>query len=179
MIFYYMKNLQKIVITGPESSGKSWLTTKLGEHFNAPYTLEYARIFLEENGADYDFDTLEKIICGHLDYQRKYVEESNGLIFLDTDLINFKVWEEVVFAKTQDFLEEAIADEADHLYLLTYPDLPWEADPLRENRENRIEIFERHQREIERLGREYRVVKGKGNERLKNAITATLELLNQ
>ncbi len=174
-----MKYLQKIVITGPESSGKSWLTAKLGEHFNAPYALEYARIFLEENGADYDFDTLEKIICGHLDYQRKYVEKSSDLIFLDTDLINFKVWEEVVFAKTHDFLEDAITNEADHLYLLTYPDLPWEADPLRENRENRIEIFERHQQEIERLGREYRVVKGIGQDRLQNAIICTTQLLNQ
>lgn len=168
-----MDSLKKIVITGPESSGKSWLCQQLGLHYQKPYVLEYARFYLEENGPHYDFDTLETIIRGHLQFQQKHLSTANDLIFLDTDLINFKVWEEVVFGKTHDFLEEAIAKESGHLYLLSYPDLPWEADPLRENPENRVEIFERHKSEIERLGREYEVVKGLGTERIQNAIKAT------
>ncbi len=172
-----MKKLQKIVITGPESSGKSWLTAKLGEYFKAPYALEYARIFLEENGADYDFDTLEEIISGHLDYQRKSATKANDLLFLDTDLINFKVWEEMVFGKTHTFLDEYIAQEKDHLYILAYPDLPWEEDPLRENKENREEIFELHKMEIEKLGRNYAVITGTGDGRLKNAIKAVIQLI--
>lgn len=172
-----LSKLKKIVITGPESSGKSWLTAKLGAHFTAPYALEYARIYLEEHGADYTFDTLEEIIEGHLAFQKKHLEQANGLLFLDTDLINFKVWEELVFGKTHNFLDEAIAQESDHLYLLTYPDLPWEADPLRENPENREAIFELHKKEIEKLGRTYMVVKGMEHQRLQNAINSTLELL--
>lgn len=174
-----LNNLKKIVITGPESSGKSWLTAQLGAHFKAPFALEYARIYLEKHGADYTFDSLEKIIRGHLAYQKEYVDDASSLAFLDTDLINFKIWEEMVFGKTHGFLEEAIAKEQDHIYLLSYPDLPWEADPLRENPENRLEIFERHKLEIERLGRAYRIVKGEGEERLQKAITCTMELLNQ
>ena len=172
-----MTQLQKIVITGPESSGKSWLTAQLGAHFKAPYALEYARIYLEEHGSDYTFDTLEKIIHGHLAYQKKYVNQASSLVFLDTDLINFKIWEEVVFGKTHDFLEEAITQEQDHFYLLTYPDLPWESDPLRENAENREEIFELHKQEIEKLGRPYKVINGLMENRLGNALTELEDLL--
>ncbi len=173
-----MNKTKKIVLTGPESSGKSWLAAKLAEHFKSPYAPEYARIYLEQNGPKYSFDTLEAIIKGHLAHQKKVIEQADNLVFLDTDLINFKVWEEVVFGRTHDFLEEAIAAESDHLYLLTYPDLPWEADPLRENPENRTEIFEMHKREIERLKRPYRLVGGTLKDRLQNATEGINSLLH-
>jgi NadR type nicotinamide-nucleotide adenylyltransferase len=172
-----MSDLRKIVLTGPESSGKSWLAQNLARHFNEPWAPEYARIYLEEHGSNYTFDTLEQIIKGHLAHQQKYIEKTESIIFLDTDLINFEVWEEVVFSKTHDFLEKAIQKEHDHLYLLTYPDLPWEADPLRENRDNRLEIFERHKMEIEKRGRAYKIIRHQNDHRLTHAIEAVNNLL--
>lgn len=173
-----MNKTKKIVITGPESSGKSWLCKQLSDYFYKPWASEYARIFLEKHGKAYDFDTLETIIKRHLEHQQKVIQQAQDLVFLDTDLINFKVWEELVFGKTHSFLEKEIKKEQDHLYLLTYPDLPWEPDPLRENPENRMEIFERHRWEIEKLGRKHMVVRGQGNERLYCATAATSKLLS-
>lgn len=163
-------DLKKIVLTGPESTGKSWLCEKLAEHFHTVYAPEYARLYLEKNGVDYNFEILEKIIHGHLQHQQKYLGQAAGLIFLDTDLINFKIWEEVVFGKTHTFLTKALNTESDHLYLLTYPDIPWESDPLRENPENRGELFELHKAETEKLNRPHRIVKGNKEKRLQNAI---------
>lgn len=174
-----MSKSKKIVLTGPESSGKSWLAKNLAKHFNTPWVPEYARVYLKKQGPDYTFETLEEIIKGHLAHQQKYIEQAEGLVFLDTDLINFKVWEEVVFGKTHDFLEEAITQEQDHLYLLTYPDLPWEADPLRENPENRLKIFELHKMEIEKLGRPYKIIGGPIEKRLSNALSELEDLLKQ
>lgn len=172
-----MDSLKKIVISGPESTGKSWLTKKLGEHFNVPFADEFARHYLEEHGSEYDFNTLEKIILGHKAYQQQAIEKSQNLVFLDTDLLNFKIWEELVFGKTHDFLDEEIANESDHMYLLTYPDIPWENDPLRENPENRLELFELHKKEIERLKRPYGIIKHNGKDRIQAAINITLKLL--
>ena len=172
-----MDSLKKIVITGPESTGKSWLTAKLGKHFKAPFADEYARHYLEEHGSDYDFDTLEKIIRGHKSHQQKAIQQAENLVFLDTDLLNFKIWEEMVFGKTHDFLQKEIENENDHLYLLTYPDIPWEQDPLRENPENRMELFDSQLELLKKIKRPFEIVKGAYDVRLKTALTATDELL--
>lgn len=174
-----MDSLKKIIITGPESTGKSWLTKKLGEHFKVPFADEYARHYLEENGPNYDFDALEKIIKGHKSHQLKAIQKAENLVFLDTDLLNFKIWEELVFQKTHDFLEKEIEKEDDHLYLLTYPDIPWEKDPLRENPDNRLELFELHLDLIKQHGRPYQVVKGEYNTRFINALKDAEKLLEE
>ncbi|WP_417589301.1 AAA family ATPase [Owenweeksia hongkongensis] len=167
-----MDSLKKIVISGPESTGKSWLTKKLGEHFQVPFADEYARHYLEENGPDYDFDTLEKIIKGHKSHQLKAIQKAENLVFLDTDLLNFKIWEELVFGKTHDFIEKEIEKENDHIYLLTYPDIPWEKDPLRENPNYRLELFEINLDLIKKLNRPYQIVKGDFDDRFENALSA-------
>ena len=41
-------NLHKIIITGPESSGKTTLCNALSKHFNLPFSKEYAREYLEK-----------------------------------------------------------------------------------------------------------------------------------
>lgn len=169
----------KIVITGPESSGKSWLCKQLAQHYKTTWAPEYARQFLETHGAAYDFETLEQIREEHLQHQQQFLAQQPALIFLDTDLINFQVWEDVVFGKLHDDLQQEIRQESDHRYLITYPDIPWEDDPLRENPHNRLDIYEAHLQLIQSLGRPYRVVKGMGLGRLENAISATEELLRQ
>jgi len=166
----------KIVVTGPESSGKSWLCEKLAAHFNAPWVPEYARQYLEKNGPDYSFETLSTIRKFHLEFQALYLKQKSEIIFLDTDLINFKVWEKIVFGKTHEKLEEQLRLEEDHRYLLTYPDIPWEPDVLRENPHDRLAIFEAHREEIEAYGRPYQIVKGEGEARLRNAINAIQNL---
>lgn len=172
-----MDGLKKIIITGPESTGKSWLTKKLGEHFNAPFADEYARHYLEKHGPEYDFDTLAKIISGHKQHQHDAISQATEIVFLDTDLINFKIWEEVVFGKTHVFLDHGIKNESDHLYLVTYPDIPWEADPQRENPENRLELFDLHIQKIKELNRPFEIVKGDYEQRFENALTALNKLL--
>ncbi len=174
-----MDSVKKIVISGPESTGKSWLTKKLGEHFQVPFADEYARHYLERNGSAYDFDTLEKIIRGHKSHQEKEIQKAGNLVFLDTDLLNFKIWEELVFGKTHDFLEKEIETENDHIYLLTYPDIPWESDPLRENPDNRLELFELNLDLIKKLNRPYQVVKGGYGTRFTNALKQVEKLLEK
>ncbi len=172
--------LKKIILTGPESSGKSSLCKKLATHFSVKCVPEYARIYLEKHGSFYDYKIFQKIIKNHLQFQNSFFNKNNNdFIFLDTDLINCKVWSEMVFGKTPDFLDKKIAEENDHSYLLLYPDLPWEKDPLRENPENRLAIFERHKAEIEKLGRPYEIVKGTGNERVENGIESVENLMSK
>ncbi len=166
----------RVVLTGPESSGKTALTVFLAERFRVPFAPEYARAFLEAHGPDYTYELLLDMSRAHVAFQRERVPAHAPLGLLDTDLLNYKVWCEVVFGRCHGPILRAIERESDHVYLLCAPDLPWEPDPLRENPHDRGRLFERHLREIERLGRPYRTVRGRGPARFAAAEAAFREL---
>jgi nicotinamide riboside kinase len=121
----------RIIITGAESSGKSSLTKHLGEVFELPYALEYARYYLEENGPEYDLEQLRIMSRLHLNYQQEKVPISTPCGIFDTDLINYKIWSEEVFGSCPAEVSTGIEQESSHIYLLCKPDLPWDPDPLR------------------------------------------------
>ena len=166
----------RVVLTGPESSGKSSLTTHLAQTFNIPYADEYARIYLEKHGPDYDEALLLHICREHIRYQKQHIAPDLPLGIYDTDLTNYKIWSEFVFGTCSPDILHGIQQETDHVYLVCYPDLPWEADPLREHRYQREQLFVLHIRELDRLQRPYEIIKGRGKLRLQNAEQAFLRL---
>ena len=167
--------MRRIVLTGPESSGKTTLTLALAERFRLPYALEYARLYLEKNGPQYDCELVHEIARGHLRYQQEQVPEETPLALYDTDLQNFFIWCEVAFSHCEPWLQEAAAAEQDHVYLICQSDLPWEFDPLREHREGREALFEKHLAAVRATGRDYQVISGHGAERLEQAVKAVIQ----
>ena len=168
----------RIVLTGAESSGKSTLTHQLGQRFNLPVALEYARIYLEENGPKYDLFRLKKMARLHQAYQREKIPEHAPLGLFDTDLINYKIWSEEVFGHCPDEILKGIEQETHHVYLVCAPDLPWEPDPLRESPHDLDRLFQRHLAEIKNLGRPYEIIRGCGDERIIHAKAALKRLLD-
>ncbi len=166
-----------VVVTGPESSGKSALCESLSNALDCPWVPEYAREFLEDKGPGYDYETLIEIYQGHLKKQESALKNNPEFILFDTDSINYKVWSQRVFARVPDPIEKGLQDEKAHQYLLCYPDLPWEPDRLRENPNDRLDIFFEHQQLIEGLNRPLKIIKGQKEERLKNALAALHQLV--
>jgi nicotinamide riboside kinase len=166
----------RIVLTGPECTGKSTLCAHLAQRFNVPAAQEYARIYLDAHGPAYDQPLLVELARGHVAYQQAQVPAGEPLGVLDTDLINYKIWSEVVFGHCHLDILKAVAGETDHAYLLCAPDLPWVPDPLRENPNDRPALFERHRQEIERLGRPYIVIEGFDEARRRSAEMAFRKL---
>lgn len=166
----------RVVLTGPESTGKSSLTAHLAQKFRVPCAMEYARIFLEAKGAAYDYALLRELAAGHVAYQREQVAATEPLGVLDTDLINYKLWCEVVFGHCHPEILAALERETNHVYLVCAPDVPWTPDPLRENPHDRPALFERHLREIERLHRPYVIIEGLGHVRYDQAEAAFQKL---
>ncbi|WP_299197045.1 ATP-binding protein [uncultured Amphritea sp.] len=169
----------RIVITGAESSGKSTLTEHLGRTLKLPYALEYARYYLEHYGPDYDLAQLTRLSKLHQQYQQTEVSCEVALGIFDTDLINYKIWAEVVFGCCPEVISAGIAQESSHVYLLCKPDLPWEPDPLRQNPDDREQLYQRHLQEIQRLGRPFEIVEGSGAQRLANADAAVERLITK
>ena len=121
---------------GPESSGKSTLCAALAAHYDTIWVPEYARQYLEENGADYTYADLESMASGQLKSEDLHAEKAEAagkaLLFIDTEMYVMKIWSEYVFNACSPAILNEIVYRPYDLYLLCAPDLPWEDDPLRE-----------------------------------------------
>ena len=142
--------LKKIVIIGPESTGKSTLCEQMARHYNTLWCPEYAREFLMTHGMNYTYDDLLTIAQGQLELEDRYISllkstsqtpNSNAarsshthhsFLFIDTNMYVMKVWCEFVFGKCHPFILEQIVERKYDLYFLCSVDLPWIADLLRE-----------------------------------------------
>ena len=133
-----MTSIKKIVILGPESTGKSTLCQNLAAYYNTLWVPEYAREFLERNGTDYSYDNLLTIAKGQINLEESITKEvankkiSNPLLFIDTDMYVMKVWAEFVFNRCHNWILNRIAERHYDIYLLCDIDLPWVKDALRE-----------------------------------------------
>lgn len=123
----------KIVVIGPESTGKSILSQDLALHFQAPLVCEYARRYLGCLGRPYVQEDLSQIAIGQIQAEDQALEDQPRLLFCDTDLQVIRVWSEHRYGSCDTWILSQIARRTCDLYLLTDIDLPWQDDPLREH----------------------------------------------
>ncbi|WP_175550034.1 AAA family ATPase [Mariniphaga anaerophila] len=160
-----------IVITGAESTGKSVLTERLANYFQVPFIPEFARNYIERLNRKYDYSDVEYIAR----HQVRELQENQNLsrpwIFADTWLIITKIWFEEVFEKCPKWLEAEIERTNIDLFLVCDTDLPWVADPVRENGgERRSYLQNRYIETIQKYGFDYQIVSGQNDARFENAL---------
>ena len=170
--------LKRVAITGPESTGKSWLAKHLADHYHTVWVPEYAREYLETNGPEYDYDDIVYFAKRQKEQEESLSNVATNLIFCDTEPVVTKIWSEVVFNRCDEWILNEIKNNPHDLYLLCYPDIKWEPDKLRENPDNRIELFELYVKEMEVNGLPYVVIRGQGKERLTYAFNAVNRMFN-
>jgi NadR type nicotinamide-nucleotide adenylyltransferase len=183
--------LKKIVIIGPESTGKSTLCEQLAQHYETTWCPEFAREYLLTNGTDYEFDDLLTIAKGQLALEDEYAAalERNALpmlekggrlpLFIDTDMYVMKVWCEFVFGKCHRFILDRINERKYDYYLLCNTDLPWVKDELREypDPESRQRLYRMYKDIMINQSVPWTEISGSYEERLAKAIAATDKVL--
>lgn len=163
----------RITITGPESTGKSTLAEALATHFNALLIREYARDYLTP-GQPY---TLADVVAIANRQHQTILQASGNLQIIDTDGLTTYLWAKDKFAvERKDIFDQWHAHFPQH-YLLCYPDIPWQADPLREDAKRLPHLFTLYHTYIKRSGVSYTIIKGKSELRLQMAISAIQEVL--
>lgn len=100
------KGIINIVITGPESTGKTELSQYLAKLFNGHYVPEYAREYIENLRRRYEYEDVLKIAKHQIQYQKEISERFSGFVFYDTWLIITKIWLKEVFDKYPVWIDE-------------------------------------------------------------------------
>lgn len=168
----------RIIITGPESTGKTLITEYLSDYFHTVYVPEYAREFVENLQRRYSYDDVIHIAKKQVELERELLEKASGILFYDTFLIITRTWLQLVFKQVPVWIDDLIRQGEWDLFLLCNYDIPWVSDPVRENPgAMRIKLFEMYRNQIGQLGIPYTVISGSGDVRYANALAAVQEFL--
>lgn len=164
----------KLILTGPESSGKTTLSRILATHFDVNLVEEYARAYLENKftstDGKYQPDDLVQIAQGQYHLEQQTIQQAyKPLIICDTDLLTIIIWSKEVFGYCDDIIENLYKrpiDNISELYLLCSPDdVEWEFDTLRENPHDRHRLFEVYEKNLQEYQKNYVILRGGIDER--------------
>ncbi|MCM4156352.1 ATP-binding protein [Gramella sp. AN32] len=174
----------KIVLFGPESTGKTTLSQQLSVYFQEPLVPEFMREYLQQV-----WDK-EKRICqpkdmipiaeGQMHAENRLSAAADQLLICDTNLLELKVYSEAYFEGYCEpkLLKHALNNQYD-LYFLTYIDCPWIPDDLRDKPHDREGMFQRFEHELKQFNLPYIILKGDSETRLKKAIEAINQLISK
>ena len=166
--------VRKIVITGPESTGKTELARALAQRFGTSWVPEYARDYIEKLDRPYEYSDVLRIAPYQINEEAAFEQQiGRGVLFFDTWLILTKVWLDVVYGECPQWITDHIWRSKIDLFLVCSTDLQWIADPVRENGgERREQLLNIYCNEISSFGFEYEIVNGFGSLRTENALNA-------
>jgi NadR type nicotinamide-nucleotide adenylyltransferase len=165
--------IKRIVIIGPESTGKSTLSQHLAEHYETAWVPEFARQHLLTHGMSYTYDDLLYIAKQQLALEDEIASTAaHDLLFVDTNMYVMKVWCEFVFGRCDQWILDRIVDRKYDYYLLCKTDLPWVADELREypDLESRLKLYHIYRDILINQHIPWAEISGSNEERLHRAI---------
>lgn len=175
-------NILKVVLFGPESTGKTTISLQLAEHYNTVWAPEFARKYLQKKWNNKrktcENSDLIPIAIGQMKSENTLAKKADKILICDTDLLETKVYSESYYGGIvdPDLNKYALENKYD-LYFLTYIDTDWEADDLRDKPNERQEMFDIFEEALKKYNRPYIILKGGEKARLKTAIKAIDKLL--
>jgi len=167
----------KIVLVGPESSGKTTLSKLLSERLNASLVHEYGAEYIDKlnlnkntrHNKDFTLLDITHIAAGQI-YLEENTDFNNNVIIHDTDLITTQIWSEIYFGKTPKWIIDESYRRNYDLYLLMDIDFDWVDEGVREFPEKRQWHFNRIKNELDRRKINYKVISGSIKNRLEQSI---------
>ena len=124
-------NIIKIVLTGPESTGKSTLARELAKYFDTVWVKEYLREFAEEKyskNKELVYNDNLLIANRQFELEQEAIKNANRFIFCDTDILQTVVYSFEYYNKVQSEIEEKLESNNTDLYILLNLDVEWKKD---------------------------------------------------
>lgn len=174
----------KVVLFGPESTGKTTLSEQLARHYNTVWVPEHARAYLQDKWNNQrktcEPHDLLPIAEGQMRLENTLSKKATMVLICDTDLLETKVYSEAYYVGHCDpILEKYAVQNTYELYLLTYIDVPWIGDDLRDKPNERERMFSYFKETLEKYNRNFIILKGNKNTRLQTAVEHIDKLLKK
>jgi len=152
----------KIAFTGPESSGKTTMAELIAEAYSTTFIPEYAREFLKDK-TTYTLADLDEIAEQQVELCKA---SKNTLVISDTEMAVMLIWSQEKFKEVSPIIQHLWElQDFDHLFLCA-PDIPWEADKLRENPLDRERLFQLYEVVLENSKKPFTILKGTIEQRI-------------
>jgi len=166
----------RVVLYGPESTGKTTLSKQLASYYHTNWVPEYMRTFLESKtfvpGEEIVYyKELSLIAKGQMKAENALLNTANTLLFCDTNLLELQVYAEHYFGECPKAISKSASENTYDLYILTYVDVPWEADGMRDRPKDREKMFALFEQKLIESNLPYIIVKGNEEQRLEFAIS--------
>lgn len=176
----------KVVLFGPESTGKTELAQELANYYETNWVPEYARLYLENKFSDLPNpeyickeDDILPIVNGQIALEETEEHFKKNILFLDTNPLETLVYVKYYFSKSYDWLEKIVAERTYDLYLLTDICVAWQPDPLRDRPNDREKLFDLFKNELDKRKIYYKTITDVGEKRTKLAISIVEDFLLQ
>lgn len=174
----------KIVMFGPESTGKTTLSRMLASHFNTEWVPEFSRNYLQKKWDDKKeicgLEDIFPIAKGQMELENEKAKQANEVLFCDTNLLETVVYSRAYF---DGFCEPTLLKHALNahydLYFLTYIDVPWVEDDLRDRPHQREQMFAKFKKPLDIHNKPYHILQGNVEERFDTAVRMVEELLKK
>ncbi|MEN5141693.1 AAA family ATPase [Pseudomonas juntendi] len=173
--------MKVLVLCGPESSGKSWLSGVIQAHFGGVVVAEYVRHFIEQEGRDTCFADIPAIARGQLAWEDHAREQAPPLLILDTHLLSNMLWSKALFDDCPAWMEQALLARRYDLHLLLSPQgVEWVADGQRCQPEpgDRQRFFDDSLRWLEQNDQAYKIIDGNWPQRQLLALQTVAKLID-
>lgn len=156
-----------IIVTGPESTGKTTIAKALAEEYIGVYVPEFARDYIQQLDRKYTYEDIVWIALKQKEQYMFFLENNHaGPMVLDTFLIITKIWMIWNSGKYEAWIDGVLENTRNVLYLLCAPDIDWVADSVRENGgEARERLFHLYRNELEQFKLNYSIITGAGTQR--------------
>ena len=173
----------KVVLFGPESTGKTTLAAALAAHFNTDYVPEYSREYAEQKlkeGSTLTKNDVLPIAMGQMQLEQTMLNCAKEVLIYDTNILETLVYASYLYKNDvpEELKKYAELNEYD-LYLLTDIDVPFTPDPVRGDGTDRAEQFQLFKQKLEQINTPFVVLSGSFELRLQKAIMAINEKVNE
>ena len=173
----------KVVLFGPESTGKTVLAKQLASHYKTLWVPEYSRIYAEQKVKNNEILTKDDVLPiakGQMVLENSLTEQADKLLICDTNLLETKVYSEAYYnGYSPEILNKYALENYYNLYFLTNIDMPWEPDGIRDKPNEREDMFKAFQDALIKNKIPYVLLNGSFEKRIETAIKHIDKLLKK